>query len=211
MDELATSWGALTPGRAREYLKTYGAPSKGSKELLVDLLPGLAPGGAPSVLDLGCGNAQLLEFLRERGFRGFYTGVDVSEPLLAVAREVFAHDEGAAFVRADVNTLEGVTGRWDVALYSHVLEILASPEASLIAAARLADTIVVRFFEPPEFEVDTVELRTMEIGDGTTVPYLRRRMGRDYYRLVLAKLGCRKVDVYRDETAKDQVHVLRLL
>ena len=49
----------------------------------------------------------------------------------------------------------------------------------------------------------------MEIGDGTTVPYLRRKIARDSYRLMLARLGCTAVDVYRDEGSVDQVHVLR--
>jgi hypothetical protein len=107
-----------------------------------------------------------------------------------------------------VNTLAGIEGRFDVAIYSHVLEIIGSPESSLLAAKALAGRIMIRFFEPPDAEHDLVELREMEIGDGSTVPYLRRTMGRDYYRLILAKLGCMQVDVYQDETAKDQVHVL---
>jgi hypothetical protein len=38
---------------------------------------------------------------------------------------------------------------------------------------------------------------------------LRRKMSRDYYRLILSRIGCRQVDLYDDETSKDQVHVLR--
>jgi hypothetical protein len=48
----------------------------------------------------------------------------------------------------------------------------------------------------------------MDVG-GEAVPYLRRKMSRDYYRLILAKAGCREVDVYRDESSKDQIHLLR--
>ena len=108
-----------------------------------------------------------------------------------------------------MNTLEGLDGHWDVAIYSHVVEILGSPEHSIRRAAQLADAIAIRFFEPPEFDDDLVELREMEVGDGTAVPYLRRKMSRDYYRMILAKSGCRSVDVYRDDFSKDQVHLLR--
>jgi SAM-dependent methyltransferase len=208
VDILQKSWGSLTRERASEYLKTYGAPSPGSKQLLLEVIEEQVKGRPVSLLDLGCGNAQLYEFFRDQKLDCDYTGVDVSEPLLQVARSNHEGDSRAHFVTADVNSLEGVGGRFDVAIYSHVLEILPSPELSLIAAKALAEHIMIRFFEPPDAEHDLVELREMEIGDGTTVPYLRRTMGRDYYRLILSKLGCTRVDVYQDETAKDQVHVL---
>jgi SAM-dependent methyltransferase len=208
VDILQKSWGSLTRERASEYLKTYGAPSPGSKQLLLEVIEEQVKGRPVSLLDLGCGNAQLYEFFRDQKLDCDYTGVDVSEPLLQVARSNHEGDSRAHFVTADVNSLEGVGGRFDVAIYSHVLEILPSPELSLIAAKALAERIMIRFFEPPDAEHDLVELREMEIGDGTTVPYIRRTMGRDYYRLILSKLGCTRVDVYQDETAKDQVHVL---
>jgi SAM-dependent methyltransferase len=208
-DQLERSWGAFTSRRAQEYLRTFGAPSLGSKQILVEVLAGLARGNDLSILDLGCGNAQLLEAFRAAGKRWRYTGVDFSAPLLDAARETYASDADASFLRADVNTLEGVDGHWDVAIYSHVVEMIGSPESSIVRAARLADFVAIRFFEPPDFDADLVELREMEVGDGEIVPYLRRKMGRDYYRMILAKAGCTRVDVYRDELSKDQVHLLR--
>jgi SAM-dependent methyltransferase len=198
----------MTPTRAAEYLKTYGAPSEGSKRLLLEVIREHAGSGRPSLLDLGCGNGQLYEYFAAEGLDCSYTGVDVSAPLLQVARDNLAGDANVSLVEADVNTLAGVEGHWDIAIYSHVLEILPSPEASLQAARKRADRIAIRFFEPPEADADLVEIREMEVGDGKMVPYLRRTMGRDYYRLMLAKLGCTRVDVYDDESAKDQVHVL---
>ena len=56
-DHLEQSWGAFTPGRAREYLRTFGAPSQGSKQLLVEVLERHARRPEMSLLDLGCGNA----------------------------------------------------------------------------------------------------------------------------------------------------------
>jgi SAM-dependent methyltransferase len=207
---LRDSWAAMTPERAGEYLKTYGAPSERSKELLLELLTERAARaqGPLRLLDLGCGNAHLYEYFRDGGLDCNYTGVDFSEPLLAAARAAVGDDPRAHFVRSDVDTLEEVDGTFDIAIYSHVIEMLSSPESSLLAAKKVALSIAIRFFEPPEADVDTVELREMEIGDGTSVPYLRRTMSRDYYRLILSKLGCKRVDVYQDETAKDQIHLL---
>jgi SAM-dependent methyltransferase len=205
-DILHRSWSAFAPERAAEYLRSSGHPSPNSKLILADVL--LRLGRSASVMDLGCGNAHLLEFLRDRGFRGRYVGVEFSEPLLGAARRAFAHDPQASFLHGDVNTLESVDVCCDVAIYSHVIEMLASPERSLLAARRLADKILIRFFEPPDHEFDSVEIHSMKVGPDESVPYLRRKMGRDYYRLILARLGCSEVDVYQDEHARDQVHVL---
>ena len=199
----------MTPARAGEYMKTYGHPSAGSKKLLVDVLERRFGTGA-SILELGCGNGQLYEYFRQRGLTGPYFGVDFSTALLEVARANYGSDPGADFEWADVCDLSKIHGSYDVAVYSHVLEATSSPEKSLREASRLASAIVIRFFEPPEHELDVVELREMEVGDGRRVPYLRRSMSRDYYRMILGKLGCTSVDVYQDDTAKDQVHVLSL-
>jgi SAM-dependent methyltransferase len=44
---------------------------------------------ASSVLDIGCGFADLYAFLRANGWRGRYTGIDIVPGLLKVARERF--------------------------------------------------------------------------------------------------------------------------
>jgi SAM-dependent methyltransferase len=208
-DPLTQSWSAWSPARARGYLRTQDSASVGSRELLGDVLRGLQSDDALRVLDLGCGNAQLYEYLKGTGLECSYTGVDVSEPLLDAAREIHDADPRASFVQADLMTLDGVGGRWDVAVFSHVIEVLSGPEDALRAARDRAGVVAIRFFEPPVFDTDVVELRHMEVGEGRRVPYLRRKMSRDHYRLILARIGCRNVDVYRDETSKDQVHLLR--
>jgi SAM-dependent methyltransferase len=211
---LERSWGSFSSGIAARYLKTYGYPAPTSKELLVDVLEELAreralgSGRSLAILDLGCGNAQLYEYFKERKLRCTYTGVDISPPLLDVAQQNHAGDPSARFLADDIVELGEVDGRFDVVLYSHVFEILSSPERSLRRARELAPLVVIRFYEPPEFEEDTVDLLEMEIDEGgAPVPYIRWKMSRDHYRLILRKTGCREVDVYRD-VSKDQVHVL---
>jgi SAM-dependent methyltransferase len=208
MDTLAHSWSSFSKKVAGEYLKTFGYPSGNSKRILVDILKNYAGTRKISIVDLGCGNAQLYEFFKEQQLACSYTGVDFSAPLLEAAKLAAGNDPDVEFIQDDVNELGSVHGKYDMAIYSHVVEILSSPERSLLKAKSFAKSIIIRFFEPPEFESDTVELREMDVGDGKTVPYLRRKMSRDYYRLMLTKIGCKRVDVYRDETAKDQIHVL---
>ena len=178
-----------------------------SKELVAEVLKGYSKGRKISILDVGCGNAHLCGYFKEQKLSFTYTGVDFSDPLLAGAQAAYGADSDVTLVKDDVNELNNVEGQYDIGLYSHVIEMLGSPERSLLRARAMADRIIIRFFEPPEFDTDLVELRHMEVGDGKTVPYIRRKMSRDYYRLILTKMGCTHVDVYRDQ-AKDQVHVL---
>lgn len=204
MSKLRESWDAFSPEVAAAYLKTFGHPASGSKQILLDVIRSLSDRAKPSVLDLGCGNGQLLEFFKEKGLACDYTGVDFSDALLAVARR---QNHEASFIRGDVNQLSTlVSDRFDFVIYSHVIEMLESPELSLHEAKKATNRVLIRFFEPPEFEVDTVELREMDLGLGK-VPYLRRKMSKSYYQLILANAGCKRVDVYRD-VSKDQVHVL---
>jgi len=208
-DRLERSWSAVSPEIAAKYLKGYGAPSLASRQLLRDVLVEIGGGRSLRLLDLGCGNGQLYEFFRATGLHCHYTGVDFSDSLLAAAHAALGSDPNACFVKANVETLTGVVGDFDVVTYSHVIEMLSSPEAALTNARRLAGHIVIRFFEPPEFDIDLVELRELDVGGGRVEPYLRRKMSRDYYRMILAKIGCSRVDIYQEAGDKDQVHVLQ--
>jgi ubiquinone/menaquinone biosynthesis C-methylase UbiE len=209
MSILQDSWNNFSSDVARKYLKSFGSPSEDSKKLLADILLESGHGKPLRLIELGCGNGQLAEYLCARRLNFTYTGVDFSEPLLAAGREAFAGNKDVEFVMGDVHQLSEITGHYDYAIYSHVIEMLSSPEISLSNAKRIADRILIRFFEPPEQADTTVEIANLNLGnpDAPPSPYLRWTLGRDYYRLILAKLGAVRVDVYRTPT-KDQVHVL---
>lgn len=202
-DTLKSSWNAFPKSIAQRYLKSFGHPSQDSQLVLYEVLEKLGP-KPMRLVDLGCGNGNLGEYLTEKGLAFTYTGVDFSDILLDAAREAFPSGN---FVCDDVNTLANLHESFDVACYSHVIEMLPSPESSLRAASRIAKKIVIRFFEPPAEREDWVELLDMDIGSTHKVPYLRRRMSLDYYRLILSKIDCKQVDIYRS-TSKDQIHVL---
>ncbi|HKQ45301.1 MAG TPA: class I SAM-dependent methyltransferase [Rhizomicrobium sp.] len=210
MNVLEETWNGFSDEIAGKYLKTFGAPSLDSKRILADILESYAhQRGTLKLIELGCGNGQLAEYFVQRGLNFDYTGVDFSRPLLAAARKTFESSQNVHFINGDVHNLADVSGTFDFAIYSHVIELLSSPEKSLRSSKRLARGIIIRFYEPPEADATTVELRNMEMGDSGAVPhpYIRWTMGRDFYRLILAQLGVKSVDIYRSE-AKDQVHVL---
>lgn len=210
MSILEETWNGFSDEVASKYLKSFGAPSLDSKCILADILEGLShQRGELMLLELGCGNGQLAEYFVERKLNFDYTGVDFSRPLLSVARTAFAGNSRIRFIEDDVHSLGGLQGPFDYAIYSHVIEMLSSPERSLMAARRIARGIIIRFFEPPDADATTVNLLDMEMGDSGAAPhpYIRWTMGRDLYRLILARLGATRVDVYRSGD-KDQVHVL---
>ena len=103
--------------RAAAYMRSYGNPAESSKRLLVDVLKRHVRARPMRVLELGCGNGQIYEYLLERGVEPLYVGVDFSSALLDVARVTFEQDDRARWVLDDVNTLEAIDERFDVAIY----------------------------------------------------------------------------------------------
>ncbi len=196
---LQDSWSAFSKESAETYLTGRGS-SADSKRILTEILK--KEPRPLSILDIGCGNAQLYGYFKEHDLACTYSGVDFSDPLLEAGQRAYPE---ITLLSDDVHTLAQVTGHYDVALYSHVIEMLESPEESLFHAKRLADKILIRFFEPPHFEFDRIEIKTMDEGRGP-VPYLRRKMGKSYYEEILKRLGM-TAKVYTSN-AKDEIHVL---
>ncbi len=83
--KLKEHWRHWTPELAKIFLRS-GPEGKThpSRMKVLNLLEGLS-----SVLDVGCGNGVMFEMIREKGLDLDYLGVDVTEKLLNVARELF--------------------------------------------------------------------------------------------------------------------------
>lgn len=209
MSLLKDSWSSFSHEIAKIYLNGYGYPSERSKALVAALLQKLFGSAKFRLADFGCGNGHVCDYLMQRGLSCTYFGYDFSTGLLAAARERHAGRPDVHFIEADIQDSDLEIRSADVVLYSHVLEMLESPGRSLLAARRAAPLIMIRFFEPPVGEHDVVELRRMDVGRDSAVPYLRRTMSADYYNLLLHRIGCRSVDVHQVDGDKDQVHLLR--
>jgi SAM-dependent methyltransferase len=78
-----------------------GFRNRSSQEKRFDALLALGDLHGKRLLDVGCGFGDLLGFLRERGIRPAYTGLDVCEPMIRRCHERYRGDP-ARFVVADV-------------------------------------------------------------------------------------------------------------
>lgn len=122
-DELAEDWETITTGPAKEHVVLPALES---------LLPDLA---GTRVLDAGCGDGHYASWLADRGAE--VVGVDVSEEMVAVARE--RHGDAAEFHRGDLDgTLAFADdGAFDLVCCQHVFSHLPSLDATLSEFARV--------------------------------------------------------------------------
>lgn len=121
---------ALFDGYAQSYDSWYGT-ERGRTiwqlELKI-LLSFLEPRPGEQILDAGCGTGILALELAGRGLR--VTGVDLSEKMLALARQkIYGHKVG--FLRADICALPFSNGYFDAVICFTVLEFVGEPENAL--------------------------------------------------------------------------------
>ena len=69
------------------------------------LLDGIRPTEIRSILDVGCGFGDLLGFLRDRGWSGRYTGIDLMAEFTEAARALYGGDPEARFICGDLQAL----------------------------------------------------------------------------------------------------------
>jgi ubiquinone/menaquinone biosynthesis C-methylase UbiE len=109
--------------------------SQASQRRRFEVLADIGPLDGCSLLDVGCGCGDLLHWLRERGWSGAYTGLDISVAMLARARAAAPEQ---SFERAGVLDLaSGPEGRADWVLASGIFaRRLIEPERFFEAALR---------------------------------------------------------------------------
>jgi SAM-dependent methyltransferase len=97
-------------------------------EAALDRLVRTTAGACCRVLDIGCGTGYNLARLRRLGISfGSYLGVDLTDAMLAIARERYADEPRATFTEADLHTLAGTPERFDVILCTWVASHLERP------------------------------------------------------------------------------------
>ncbi|HZI86675.1 MAG TPA: class I SAM-dependent methyltransferase [Pyrinomonadaceae bacterium] len=111
------NWRHWTPELAR-FAYRSGRKDQRCRTRVLNLLA-----RASSVLNIGCGNDAILEMIRERRLDLHYFGIDVTETLLQVARQLspaYAH----RFPRMSPYELTRLQRTFDAVVSGHVLEHL---------------------------------------------------------------------------------------
>lgn len=99
------------------------------EDLLVEAVP---PGFAGSLLDVGCGTGSTtLAYARRMGHDGHVVGVDISEPMLTLARERASREGSrATFIAADAETHGFAPASVDLVLSRFGVMFFADPVAA---------------------------------------------------------------------------------
>jgi tRNA (uracil-5-)-methyltransferase TRM9 len=96
-----------------EFYQTFASQFSATRQRLQpgiqQLLPRLLQ--VRTILDLGCGNGELVHQLVEAGFSGSYTGLDFSEKMLAEAQQRLSLEASVHLLQADLGE-----GGWDESL-----------------------------------------------------------------------------------------------
>lgn len=89
-------------------------------------------------LDIGCGpGLTTLALAQATGTNGAVTGVDIAEPMLALARKRCAQYSNVSFTTADVTALPYEDGSFDIALATQVYEYVEQVDQALKELARV--------------------------------------------------------------------------
>ncbi len=100
------------------------------KRAIDDLLPSASDGG--TLLEIGCGTGHFSQHFASRGFA--VTGMDISKPMIAVARQ--KNIRSSTFELADAEHLPLADERFDVAVAITVLEFVCDPARVVSEMAR---------------------------------------------------------------------------
>ncbi|MGH9420370.1 MAG: class I SAM-dependent methyltransferase [Thermoanaerobaculia bacterium] len=120
----------LQPGR-RDYWRYMAAP----RHRVATILRLIEQSPSSSLIDLGCGNGQLLDEIARRFPQMKLAGIDLSENQLQENRE---RHPSIAWMAADLQKPVEASDRFDVVVASEIIEHLDQPEALLRNAALLA-------------------------------------------------------------------------
>ncbi|MBI3172093.1 MAG: methyltransferase domain-containing protein [Chloroflexi bacterium] len=122
------------------------------------VLQEIAVGTNASVLDIGCGSGIFCEMAAKRGAQ--VSGLDASEPLLAIARE---RVQAGNFRTGEMEELPYADRAFDVVTGFNSFQFAADPVNALREASRVSrtGTVVIAVFGKPEENQSTAYIRAM--------------------------------------------------
>ena len=191
------SWGDLAGDKAKDYLHYYPKEMKIAMAKFIGTIS-----SEPKVLDIGCGNAQIFPLLKSHNPNLRYTGVDITDSLVDVAKGVVG-DVGI-IVKDDIfKFVTNTNERFDVSILSHMLECIESPDLIMGKAANISDYIAIHWYDTPKYDYDAVTIAKNPHSEDSFKPYLRRKMGKDYWEYIINRYNL--VLVHRESSGVNNV------
>ncbi|BEP12198.1 class I SAM-dependent methyltransferase [Acidothermaceae bacterium B102] len=172
--EQAAVWGTDARGWA-DYAEGHNEP------LFVRVLDVAHVGEGTRLLDVGCGAGRVLRLASDRG--ALVTGLDVSQPLLDVARE---RVPDARLLLAEMDVLPFDEGSFDTVVGVNAFQFAADPMVALAEAGRVlapGGRLVASLFAGPERSESTAIHQALSAlvppstGAPTHTPYLLSEPG----------------------------------
>ena len=68
-----------------------------------------------------------------------------------------------------------------------MLECIESPEMVICKCAEISSYIAIHWFDPPVYEYDVTNIGKNPHSQEEFKPYIRRRVGKDYWNMILNK------------------------
>jgi len=191
------SWGAITDELAKTYLHHY---PKQMKESLSKYIATITD--KPKVLDIGCGNAQIYPILKNNNLNIEYTGVDITDSLVSVAKGVVGVND--KIIKDDIfkfiiNTEE----KYTFGILSHMLECIESPDLMMGIASQKCDYVAIHWYDTPKYDYDAVTISRNPHSEDSFKPYVRRKMGKDYWQYIVNRHNLELV--YSDSAGENNV------
>lgn len=182
-DILKDSWNKFDENFAKKYLHYF--PKELHRYAIADMLEKKCN---PSIIDVGSGNCQIFDLIKEYNKPFLYTGIDWSKPLLDAFKN---KDENIKIVQGDILEESNYDKKYDFAFVSHIIELIGSPEKLFNILSKKVDYIYVIWYEYPRFEFTNFEIKKYVNSENEKnniiTPYLRNRFSKDYFNFILEK------------------------
>ena len=191
-DLFNNSWNMFDNNYAEEYLHYF--PKTLHNEAAKTIFNELPLDKNISVLDVGCGNGQLLPLLLNNSADFEYTGIDFSVPLLRKAKEVFDANKtkiknSSELIMGDVLDINNYKKIYDISIAVHLVELVSSPELLLNILSKTSRYIALIWYEYPRIEHSKFEIKpyvnSYNEEQQINSPYLRSSYSSGYYNYML--------------------------